>query len=312
MSSTVVGSTSTAVVVGVDGSESALNAVRYAVHEAQRRDTGLTVVHVTPAYTPVGPALPMVADQAMRDHAEGVLEHAGREARAAAPDVSVETVLHKGGRVSGLVECTRDAALLVLGATERGTAERVWTGTTVTGAAARAHCPVVVVPSAWTPEQVHHRVVVGFKSPEHCAEAFGHAFERAARDGAEILVVHAWKLISGYDDIVTNRTAEAEWRGRETGMIEPLLDEQRSRYPGVPVRVEVVHGQPAHALLTRGRSADLLVLVRPVHGGYLHHLGPVARAVLREATCPVEVVPPVPAVAHGRHVAGSGTDEVVT
>ncbi len=311
MSSTVFGSAPRAVVVGLDGSDSALNALRFAAAEARYRGGGLTLAHVTPAYTPVGPALPMVADQAIRDYAERVLEQGGREARAVAPDVPVDTVLFKGGRVSGLVECARSAAVLVVGASERGTLERVWTGTTVTGVAARAHCPVVVVPAGWASGEPRGRVLVGFKSPEHCAEAFTHAFELAARDGAEVLVVHAWRLISGYDDIVTNRAAEEEWRDREAAVIEPLLAEQKARYPQVPVRVEVVHDQPAHALLERGRSADRLVLVRPVHGGFVHHLGAVARAVLREATCPVEVVPPVHQVVRGRHVAPAGSSEVL-
>jgi nucleotide-binding universal stress UspA family protein len=58
------------------------------------------------------------------------------------------------------------------------------------------------------------------------------------------------------------------------------------------VRVDLVHGQPGNILVEASREADVLVISRPVHGGFVHHLGAAARAVLREASCPVLVVPP--------------------
>ena len=207
------------------------------------------------------------------------------------------TVLFTGGRVPGLVESSRLAPLLVVGTTEKSFAERIWTGTTVTGVSARANCPVVVVPSEWDGAHRHGRVVAAFKSPHHCAELFDRAFELAARDGSELVVLHAWKLASGYDDIVSGRVAEGDWAERQQTIIEPLLADLRHQYPDVPAQVQVVHGQPAGVLVDQGAAADRLMLMRPVHGGFVHHLGAVARAVLREAPCPVEVVPPLRAVA---------------
>jgi hypothetical protein len=40
------------------------------------------------------------------------------------------------------------------------------------------------------------------------------------------------------------------------------------------------------------RTADRLVIVKPAHGSYLHHLGSTARGVLRESRCPVQVLMP--------------------
>jgi hypothetical protein len=37
-----------------------------------------------------------------------------------------------------------------------------------------------------------------------------------------------------------------------------------------------------------------MVLVKPLHGSLVHHLGRTARGVLRFAECPVEVVPAEP------------------
>ncbi len=71
-------------------------------------------------------------------------------------------------------------------------------------------------------------------------------------------------------------------------------------YPDVLVQVDVVHGQAAFALVDRSAEADLLLISRPAHGGFVHFLGATARAVIRDAACPVEVVPPVDETLHRR------------
>ena len=59
------------------------------------------------------------------------------------------------------------------------------------------------------------------------------------------------------------------------------------------MRVELTHGQAAYALVRESAEADLLLVSRPAHGGFVHYLGSTARAVIRESACPVEVVPPL-------------------
>lgn len=289
------------VVVGTDGSPAALLGVRWAAREARRLGTGLLVTHVTPGYPISGPALPVIPDGTLRQYGAELLETAAALAREEAPDVRVDVALVDGGRVSGLVEVARGAALLVLGTEHRSLAEKVWTGSTVTGVAARATCPVVVVraevdSSAGDDGVEHGRIVVGWKSAAHAHELLSAGFALARSRSAELVVVHAWKLAPYYDDVVSDRAARAEWRARETELVEEVLGDFRERYPDVRVRVDVVHEQPAAALVAASASADRLLLVRPVHGALLHHLGPVARAVLRESRCPVEVLAPVDAV----------------
>jgi nucleotide-binding universal stress UspA family protein len=63
-----------------------------------------------------------------------------------------------------------------------------------------------------------------------------------------------------------------------------------------------VHGQPAHTLVEASKAADLLVISRPVHGSFVHHLGATARAVIREAACPLVVVPPLAQSPEAEHV----------
>ncbi|MET0839883.1 MAG: universal stress protein, partial [Marmoricola sp.] len=181
-------------------------------------------------------------------------------------------------------------------AERRSVVGRIWTGDVVGGAAARSHCPVVVVPPEWEPGQEHGRIVVGLKSRKDASDLLRAGLELAHECKAELVVVHAWKLDSGYDDIVANRV-DADTYGRQvTSRLEPLVNDLRAGHPEVPVRIEVQHAQPAFALVTASSGADRLLISRPRRGSTLHHLGAVARAVLHEALCPVEILPPgVPA-----------------
>jgi nucleotide-binding universal stress UspA family protein len=280
------------VVVGVDGSERGYAGVRYAVQEAARWGVPLDIVHVIPGYLPVGPLL-MLPDGGLQAFGGSVVDRAAKLAHGVSPEADVVTHTRAGGRVHELVEFARQARLLVVGARHLSVAEHIWTGATVTGVVSRATCPVVVVPPTWEPTEPRGRVVVGYKSPRHSVELFDEAFALADELGAELVVLHAWKLPSAYDDLVAARVQADAWTADEAGRIEEELSDCRAAYPQVVARVEVVHERPVQALVDASRSADRLVLVKPAHGGYLHHLGSTARGVLRMSTCPVEVVPPV-------------------
>jgi nucleotide-binding universal stress UspA family protein len=66
---------------------------------------------------------------------------------------------------------------------------------------------------------------------------------------------------------------------------------QADQVPGVPVKVEEVDGLAARVLLDRCEGADMLILGTSgdVPGG-LRSAGPVIRACLRRAPCPVVVI----------------------
>jgi nucleotide-binding universal stress UspA family protein len=66
---------------------------------------------------------------------------------------------------------------------------------------------------------------------------------------------------------------------------------QADHAPGVDVRVEVVDGLAARVLLERSAGADMLVLgTASDTPGAGRSAGPVIRACLRRATCPVVVI----------------------
>ncbi len=279
------------VVVGVDGSDRGFEGVRYAAEEARRLGVGLDVVHVSPGYLPEGPLL-LIPDGSLQGFAAGVLERGALIAHDAAPDLEVATHHLSGHRIQELVRFAADARLLVLGARHLGVMDHVWTGATVAGVVSRAACPTVVLPATWEASVPSDRVVVGYKSQRHATELLTAAFALADGLGAELEVLHAWKLQGLYDDMVASSVEEEATNAREVALIEPLLDDLRQAYPQVRAYVRVVHRRAVGALIGASARADRLVIIKPSHGARVHHLGGTARALLRDARCPIEVVPP--------------------
>lgn len=284
--------TSSRIVVGIDATPASANGVTYAALEALRLGAELDIVHATPGYSDVHGDIP-IDDHTLAAYGHKLLDDAEAVARSAAPNLSLRTRLLTGGAVSTLVSSAEGALMLVLGAERRSFVGRIWTGDIVGGTAARAHCPVVVVAPEWDPKADRHRIVVGLKSTDNAVELLTAGLALAHERKAELVVVHAWKLPSGYDDIVANRVDAENYGRRTTSMLEPVINDLRQAYPEVAVRIEVLHSQPAFALVNASASADRVLLTRPTHAKILHHLGPVARAVLHEARCPVEILPPM-------------------
>jgi nucleotide-binding universal stress UspA family protein len=279
------------IVVGADGRPASRAALRYALAEARRCGAPVRLVHVSPHYVPLPPAGPTVPPGLVATGRE-ILHLAGTEARRVAPEVEVTTLLTSGTRSDSLVEVAADAQLLVVGHEQRSLVARIWTGSTSTGVSARARCPVVSVPAGWAPEGNRGPVVAAFQATDHSQELLEHAFRTAAERGADLVVLHAWRLPGVYADIIEDHIGTEQWRAHARTVIEPLLHDLEVAYPEVDVRVEVVHDQPAHALVQASETSDLLVLARrPVHHSAAPRVGGTARAVLREARCPVEVVP---------------------
>ena len=278
------------VVVGVDGVPGSAGALRYGIAEARRRGTALHLVHVLPSYPPVWPTVP-VAPAALTRIGAGILERAADEVHRAAPDLVVTTSLGHGSRSAAIVGAARAAQLVVVGRETRHGVDRVLTGTTTAGVAARASCDVVVVPSSWMPGCPHGRVVVGVKTSRNARELLSRAFAEARAHGAELVVVTAWELPDPYLDRIELRTHSADWEADGRRVLHELLADWRADYPDVPVDIRIAHGRPAEVLQRASADSDLLLVSRrrhtiPPYG----RLGGVPHALLRLCEAPVEVV----------------------
>ncbi len=137
-------------VVGVDGSEEALHALRWAVDLA--RAVGATIEVVTAYhYTPVGmgspwvPPVPMTTQHDMQAVAADVLDDAVERADAA--DVVVERTVAEGSAAMRLRDRAADADLLVVGSRGHGGFAGLLLGSVSRKCLVHPTAPVVVIPS---------------------------------------------------------------------------------------------------------------------------------------------------------------------
>ncbi|MEV1292694.1 universal stress protein [Pseudonocardia sp. NPDC049635] len=296
---TVDGQGVPAVVVGVDGSESALGAVRWAAGEAARRSAPLRLVGVLEwsAYRPPAAAgvLPDGDRDVLLEHLRKELTGAAAQARALVPELTVTYDILIGSPKRALLQEAGTAALLVLGSRGRGGFTGLLAGSVSMALSAAAPCPVVVVRGKGVPDGP---VVVGVDGSPESARALRFAVESAARLGAPVLAVRAWS----HDRIDPYVLELVQWDGVEDDerrQLENSVLPARQARPDVPITTELVRGHPAQALLAAGERAQLLVVGSRGNGGVTGLLlGSISRSVLHHAHCPVAVLtePPEPAV----------------
>lgn len=134
------------VVVAVDGSATADQALEWAAAEARRRATSLTLVHAwqLPAlgYDPMAAA---ALDTTALEHAAQATAAAAL-ARLNSSDLDVRSVVERGNPSQVIIETGREAALIVLGTRGRSGLKRVILGSVATQVAQHASSPVVVIP----------------------------------------------------------------------------------------------------------------------------------------------------------------------
>ncbi|CUR57261.1 putative UspA domain protein [metagenome] len=284
--------TTTPLLVAVDGSSAASAAIRYAAQEAKRLETGLQLVHVVPNYLPISPMMPLSPSD-LDAPAMKILRRAAKQARTLLGSEKVTATLLHGPRVATLVDLADDVPLVVIGSQQRPAFERLVTGSTLVGLASRAKSPVVGVPDHWMPGEPHHRIVVGIRSAAEAPDLVRRALETGEALGASVVLLHAWELPSEYDDLLVTHGDREEWNARAHRDIDSVLAVVQAAHPDVQVEVRVVHGQPARVLQVASRDADLLLLSRRRRAFPVGHLGGTGRALLHHAACPVEIVAPV-------------------
>jgi nucleotide-binding universal stress UspA family protein len=134
------------------------------------------------------------------------------------------------------------------------------------------------------------RIVVGVDGSAESVAALRWACREASLRGAEVHAVHVReeRCHSFASYAVPAQSADDE----VSIVIDDLVRTvQADQAPGVLVRVEEVDGLAAKVLLDRCAGADMLVLgTAGDEPGGLRSAGPVIRACLRRASCPVVVI----------------------
>lgn len=284
-----------AIIAATDGSESSLRAVEWAAREAVLHRGALRIVSVE--------ALPprMSPDPAGRETTAGVvrqvtgrvLDRAVERVAEVEPGLAVDTDLLPGPPAQALAGLAAGASMLVVGHRGAGGFAAMVLGSVSRYVATHAACPVVVAREETM--AVHREIVIGIHDPDRSAAALGFGFEEAALRQARLIAVHAWAWslpsAGSAGALTPQERAVMDSSGLQAyaaTRLERVIAEWREKYPGVQAGWEVVHAQPARALIGASARADLVVIGRRATGSTV---GSITYPVLNHAHGPVAFVP---------------------
>jgi nucleotide-binding universal stress UspA family protein len=263
------------VVVGVDGTEVGLGAVRWAAQEAARRNAPLRLLHAAPY---LGRRGPTGAPPPELPRARGITAVAYTVARHTEPGVQSSTEVVAGDPVTALLRAAAAGQLVVLGSSTTGAADEMVLATMAARVAARSPVPVVIVPRRRGGEPTGRPAVailgVGDRADDEAVALF--AATAAHRSGLPLSVLQTRS---------PRQSVPASW------VDDPA--EWAQRFPGLEVRQSELPAARANQVLGATCPSPLLV-ISAGHGTLLHRSldGP-HRWLLRHCTSPMALVPAV-------------------
>lgn len=281
-------------IVGVDGSDAATAAVRWAALRAAGTGAELRLVHAyaVPVVMPVAPFMISPATQQAYEQAgQAVLDQAAEIVRAVADDVRVTTALVPGGPAYALIEESERADLVVVGSRGHGGFADVLLGSVGVQVSAHARCPTVVV-------RGHQRaggpIVVGVDGSPASGAALRFGFAEALRRRLPVLAVCAWAapLPTGIGEALAAALADghspAEHAAAARAVLSDAIRPLKAEFAGVEVHEAVVEQTPAAALVEASQAATMVAIGSRGHGGFAGLLlGSTSQHVLHHAGCPV-------------------------
>lgn len=281
-------------VVGVDGSAASYAAVGWTAQEATIRGLPVRLVHVvapTSMSSTEAPNDTITHEQEVKarhviDQARRIVDGVQGEAR-----LKVRVEIRYAGVLATLVDASRDAHMIVVGA--RGFDEFGWhmLGSVSAGLLHHAHCPVTIVRDPESAGREIHDdapVVVGIDGSRASEAATALAFDEASRRRVPLVALHAWS------DVGVFPILGMDWhvyRDEGDEVLGERLAGWQEIYPDVQVHRRLVCDVPARWLVNESDSAQLVVLGSRGRGGFDGlHLGSVSSAVAQSARVPVIVV----------------------
>lgn len=284
------------IVVGLDGSDGAADALRWAVAEGAIRGWAVEAVlawgFLDQHHASGGERFdPDYSSKDANDALARYVEVAVGEQAAA----SVEQRIVADLPARALLGAAENAALLVVGARGLGGFRGLLLGSVSQKCLHEATCPVAVIrpselgaPPAGTP-----RVVVGIDGSATARRALQWAVDEAAARSAVLEVVHGWQPPFGGGFPMTGSVVDfSVYEDAAHKVVASVLDEVDLSALTRPVERSVMCMGPSSALLDASRRAHVTVVGARGLGGLKRMvLGSVSHQVTLHATCPIVVVP---------------------
>lgn len=286
------------IVVGVDGSDAALYAVRWAARDAALHRVPLRLVSAVslgPAAGLEGNPVPDSVYETFETRLRRWLSGAADEATRVPGCLEIVQEVRHGHPAWMLVDESVRARRVVVGAHGLGERTSHAIGSTAEALVGHAKCPVVVARRPDSPEESGRQpVIVGVDGSRVGEAALEAAFEEASVREVPLVAVHTWNDVAsgGWFEL----DVDLDWdalQTRESAVLAERLAGWQEKYPDVETRRVVERDRPVRYLVEHGAHAQLVVVGSRGRGGFTGMLlGSTSRALVHSAPCPLMVVRP--------------------
>ncbi|GAB7069422.1 universal stress protein [Mycobacterium hodleri] len=270
------------VVVGVDGSRSALATASWGADEAVARGVPLRLVSVVDDTTArdgtaAGRAL-AAADAAVR---LGLASAGSPTTR-----VRIDLEVLRGRPVHRLLEAGRGATMLCIGSVGAAGAASGRLGSTALGLADGAHCPLAIVRQSRPSSGLHESVVVELDGSSDGDALLRLGIDEALLRHAPLVVISVWQAdVTDVHDV----RAVAEQNRRIRAQVNRRLACARRQHPELEVVPVAVRGTLLNYFSHHHDSIQLLLIGRRRAHGVAEMIGTASYAALRDSDCAVLV-----------------------
>lgn len=264
------------VVVGVDGSKAAIGAALWAVDEAVSRDVPLRLFYAIERRGAPGPGDPIpgiaTAENAIR-HACAAIEATGRP-------VKVETEICDGSPVRLLIQASRSAAMVCVGAVGLRHFQPARVGSSAAALAVAALCPVAIVRDDDGVRQSGASVIVVELDDSH---GDGGVLLQAATEEARLRRVPVRAITCQQAAGPGACEGDHDHDHRARANLDRRLVRWRRQYPDIALESVVACGSLLNYLACN-RDPGALVIVGAHRSEHIKELvGPIGSAILQDA-----------------------------
>ncbi|WP_236057615.1 universal stress protein [Mycobacterium sp. SM1] len=269
----------TSVVVGIDGSQAAVRAARWAAEKVAGSNIPLRLLYVREQNH--------TGKQALAT-AERALHEASSAVATLGKPVKVETQIVSGSPAPVLIEASGAGALLCVGGTGTTHPESDGVGVTAAELAQSAACSVAVIRSRGNAPVGDGRSIVALVSESaENSDVLQMAFQEAQRLNAPLAVISAWE--SGFNDLQDDRIIDERDRQARTALDRDVAA-WMPRYPEVKVQAIAAYGTFLNYLTEHAKTTGWVV-ISGAHTGQVRQLvGPAGAHALRSSDFSVLVV----------------------
>jgi len=268
------------VVVGIDGSRAAVRAALWAVDASVSRDIPLRLIC---AIAPDGSMQFDPRNEARRlATAELAIRYAHTAVESAEKPVKIEVQIVKGTPVQTLIEASRSAAVLCVGALgmQHFAPDRV--GSTAATLASSAQCAVAIIRGRDRPASDRGEILAFIGTSPDDGAVLQAALDEARLRGLRVHVLTAWQARDVHDHL-----AIAEGNRNARGQLDRLVGPWAQRYRDVEISRGAVHGRLLDHVADR---LDSVVLVVTGVADAADLVGPEGSAVLHSFDCSLLII----------------------